>query len=128
MTTGLFKTGLPATDRLLGTAFSTVRLLYDDRTWKPKGAARTSLESLSARHLRNIRGWLFGRVETLAVLVDATCLAPFAPEDVPLIADQYRDPTEWLVGTPLVKRIDALLEADEYAAVMAACDPVTIHG
>ena len=116
-------TELSATDRLLATAYSVTRMLYQDRTWRPRGRPAIPLEAMSACHLRNVRGWLFQWVETLSFYADATTLSPWAPDDMPLITDEFDDPADWLVDTPLVLRIDALLEVDDYAAVIATTGP-----
>lgn len=110
---------------------SVVLTLEHDRQWRDQDGNVHALEAMEARYLRNVRNWLFKRATGLHFYADlfyATSLSERAPEDLPTLGEEFPDPKEWLAQTPLIVRIRELLEADDYACVMSATNPETIHG
>lgn len=79
-------------------------VLLQDRTWTSSSGATHDLVSLTPTHRRNLRGWLERSSEDLR----ERAAHELTPDQRARIADA--DP--WVAGTPLFRRLSALIAAE----------------
>lgn len=79
--------------------------LLQQRTWTSSSGVVEHLEDLTPTHRRNLLGWLERRSDDLA--------ERFAAADLPPpVGAQVREAAPWVAGTPLYRRLTALVEAE----------------